>query len=441
MKLKLVVASMSILGLISSPAFAGHSKKHCKKPCQPCAVVAPCATDYKGAGCMPCQVETPCMATMIYDLMGQNNYGRATHAMPDWFNRISVSGGINADFHWGNLSYGYQGENNSRISVNDAYLNATALVNDWTKAFLSMSYNNASDIVVGSIKGGTYSYAYPPGFNMEQAYVTIGNFRCSPFFFQVGQQFSDYGRYEIHPVERTLVQVLTESLQTSAKLGFITQMGFHGQIYSFNNPVIETGSGHATPVFGAALGFDRVNDQLGYGIGVDYLSSLMGVNDIAGNLGNAGTGVTTTYNNTVGGYAFYGDVNSGPFSLGVRYTTAIQNFSATNYSTIFANSTTANGAKPWAVDGIAGYKFNYWGKDQGLYLGYQASGDAVNLLLPANRWLLGYDIAVWKSGCNANLGTTDFGVQVSRDEDYSTSKGGTGDYSNRIAARLAVKFG
>ena len=377
--------------------------------------------------------------------------------MPDWFNRIGVSGGVNFDAHWGNRSQGYEGENVQRLSLNDAYINVGANVNDWAKAFTSISFSNPSGRLSGSIVapgisvsplGGQYSNTYntPNTINLEQGYVTIANYDVSPIFFQIGKQFTDYGRYTIHPLVRTMTQVMTESLATSAKLGFITQMGFHGDIYAFDNPATQSGQGHTGTVYGAALGFDQLNDQLGFDVGVGYMSNITGVNDINAALGNnyanaLASGVATglglpstgTYVHTVGGLAVYGDVNSGPFALSVRYTQAIQHFNPGDLSTQYNLSTGVAGARPWALDVTGGFGFNYWAKNQNLYLGYQTSNNAVNLALPKNRWIVGYNIDMWK---NTNLG-----LEYNHDTAYSSGNNAFNHSSNTVGARASVKFG
>lgn len=454
-KLKLVAVTMSVLGLMGSADVLAatqttkhkhHKKSHC----------ATAKQDYKGMGALPVQpapvVEMapkvdPYQVTM--DSITQNT-GRAVHSSPDWYQRIGITGGSNFDAHWGNRSFGYQGENNRRLSLNDTYLNATALVNDWTKAFASLSFNNATGgntsatEVLLSTKRGTYSYAYTNNrLDLEQGYITIGNFDCSPFFVQLGKQFQEFGKYQIHPIERTMTQVLSESLQTSAKVGFLTRMGIHGSVYAFDNSLVQNGNGHTKTIFGASLGIDQPSEQLGYDFGLGYMSSMTGVNDVANNItnyetivalnGTGGTNLPGTYNSTVGAWNAYGDINSGPFWIGARYTSAIQTFKAATLSTVFNNATGGSGARPWATDITAGYGFNAWTKSQNVYAGYQASGNAVNMLLPRGRWLLGYGVDMWKN--------TSLGLEWGHDMDYSSSKGGTGNSSNTIGARAAVKFG
>ncbi len=72
-------------------------------------------------------------------------------------------------------------------------------------------------------------------------------------------------------------------------------------------------------------------------------------------------------------------------------------------------------------------------RNQNVYLGYQASGNAVYVALPKSRWLIGWNTDVWKS--------TNVGVEVGHDIDYGKGQGGTGDSNNTIGLRAAVKFG
>lgn len=436
MKLKLVVASMSVLGLISCPVLAATKHKHHK--------VKTIHVSHQVCKAMPELPVRPCAVTplvdnaqIIYDSMGQNS-GRIGY-FPDWYNRIIFSGGINFDAHWGNLSYGYQGENNQRLSLNDAFLNTTANVNEWTKAFLSLSYNSASGD--NGKKQGEYSAPYGRFLRLEQAYITFSNFNCCcwPIFVQLGKQYTDFGRYTIHPIERTMAQVLSESLQTSAKLGFIFPMGFHGQVYAFDSPIRQFDHNQTSYIYGAALGYTQLCECLGYDVGVEWMSNLIGVNDVADSVIDFQTNnglnpfiTSSTYRHSVAAVAAHADVNSGPFAFGVRYVTATQSFSPLDLSTVYLNNT-FNGAKPWAADITAGYGFNAWCRNQNIYVGYQQSGNAVNIKLPQNRWILGYGIDAWKN--------TTLGVEFGRDRDYGTGHGGTGNSSNTIGARAAVRFG
>ncbi len=447
MKLKtLVVASMSAFALmsLSAPAMAHHGKHRMAQKHEMTT-----QTNYKGLGALPvCPINDPYTATL--EIMGQN-VGRAKPT-EDCMKLISFAGGINFDAHWGNRSYGYQGENNQRLSLNDAYLNIFGNVNDWVKAFASLSYNNASDNSAADSnayqrKAGQYSSVYPTQtLTLEQGIIRFADFDEWPVFVQLGKKFQDFGRYMIHPITRSTTQVLSESLQTSAEIGFITHNGFHGTLFAFDNPLVTrnvnlslaTTVGHTQTNYGAALGYDNINEQLGYGINLAYMHNMTGVNDVAQAVSwyqfNTNTG--GSYFDTVGAMALNANLNSGPFSVLFGYVTAIESFATGDLQDQGKNIVAAgagSGAKPWAGNIQAGYGFNAWNKLNNIYVGYQASGQAVNIFLPQSRWLVGYNIDMWK---NTNLG-----LEVAHDNDYGTSKGGTGQSSNTIAARAAVKFG
>ena len=123
MKLKLVVASMSVLGLLSCPVLAAtqakythHKKVH--KVSHHCVV----KHHYREMAALPIQAAPVAIETepkvdiyqAILDGMDHNT-GRAK-SMPDWFNRIGVSGGANVDAKWGNRRPTYTTENIQRIA-------------------------------------------------------------------------------------------------------------------------------------------------------------------------------------------------------------------------------------------------------------------------------------------------------------------------------------
>ncbi len=452
MKLKLVVASMSVLGLVSCPAFAATHHKHKHHAKKEVAVASADYKDYKDM--VPVEVcPIADQYTTMLEAMGQN-MGRAK-PNEGCHKLLSIAGGVNFDAKWGNRSMGYQGENTQRISLNDVYVNLYGNVNEWVKAFGSISYNNASGVEglfpgfgVFAQKAGQYSNVYPVNtLTLEQGYALIGNFDQSPLFLKLGKFYQDNGRYLIHPITRSTTQVLTESLQTAAQVGFLTGMGFHGDIAAFDNALLGRGSyplltrqGHKTTDYTAALGFDHVTDALSFGVNVSYIYNMDGVNDVAQaisqyqSLNFATTG--GSYRNRVGAAAIDAYIGTGPFSLNGDYVSAVNSFSnndlgSKGQSVVVAG--TGSGAKPWAGNIQAGYGFNAWSKNQNVYLGYQASGDAVAIFLPKNRWLVGYNVDMWK---NTNLG-----LELDHDNDYSTSDGGTGNNSNLISFRAAVKFG
>jgi hypothetical protein len=240
---------------------------------------------------------------------------------------------------------------------------------------------------------------------------------------------------------------MSETLATSAKLGFISD-GFNGSVFVFDNPLNKVGRSSPTTNYGVSLGYAMPCDQLGWDLGVSYLHNLLGVNDIAYQVNNnnsgGGASSTTGYHSRVGGLALYGDVNSGPFTLGARYTAALHDFSVLDLSSDGIADRTpsaidgvllsdASGARPWAAGIQVGYNFTAWcDNSQNLFVGYQTSREAAGLNIPRSRWLAGYNIDMWKN--------TNFGIEYDNDRDYRVSQGGTNETTSLFSLRASVKF-
>lgn len=476
MKLKLVVVSMSVLGMISCPVFAATQtttttkhKHHHKVVHQQVA-----SHSYKG--------EEVVVAPVVND----------------WYNRISIDGGVNFDAKWGSRAVGYEGENNQRLSLNDVHLNVTAPINDWVKAFASLSYDNASqplrgaNLAANSLSTAGQPYQRPKtgkydnikdtigGVNIEQGYIKFENASQLPVYMTLGKQFVDFGKYNLHAITQPLTQVMSETLRNSATVGFntmmMTSLGVFGSLYAFDSPykqqmpavvvaggtvpgtpiaatsttpaVTGASQGHTKAIYGGRLGIGQSNDSLSWDLSADYIYNMIGVEGVAygvgvfngsnvnGFVGNDGTSTGGIFQNRVGGFALNGDLKTGPFDLEIRYVTALQTFSPYDLSkNVYTTAclSTRQGAKPWAAGINAGYGFNAWDKNQNVYLGYQGSQNSVNLFLPQSRWVAGYGMDVMKN--------TNVGLELDHDIDYSTSNGGTGNSNNQIGLRVAVKFG
>jgi hypothetical protein len=461
---KCIVTSMVVAGLISSPLLA-NTKENNEIP----------TAGYKGElFAAPCPNVT--MYSPVMDAMSQNV--RRAKPTVGCGKPVQFAGGVNFDTQFGNLNQGFMGENNSRITLNDAYLDVTGNINPWVTTFMELSYNNIQNTALNNVNygqfrfdnntvsmPGLYSEAYSlNAVNLQQGYITIGNPERFPLFLKLGKQFQDFGRYTIHPITRSMTQVMTETLQTSAELSFISawhNASFHGSIFGFQNQIPEAdfdgivllpghvASNHGDTNFGAQLGVGQVSTQLGWDIGVGYINDMMGVNDIAyataflkNNLYYGSTQVGQTINtnhsfyvNQISGLTAYGMVNSGPFSLNAHYVTALQSFSSLDLTSSLNRNDEdfLDGAQPWAADLQVAYGFNYWERSQNLYVGYQQSGEAVALFIPERRWVAGYGIEVLK---NTNLG-----LEYSNDQAYSVSNGGNNENSNRVAVRVGVILG
>lgn len=461
LQLNLVAATMSVLGMISFPVYANEhakSKHHHHKKTHHVAKHEVAENhaykDYKDMGPAQPPVCTISPYTISMYEMTQN-VGRSmpNPCNPGWYNRIRMSGGINLDLgKFGSRGTDFMGVNYERFSINDVYLNVTADVNDWVKAFASLNFETATindpAVDVASAARAEYSAAYANNITsgssnaiqMEQGIITIGNMNESPLFLQLGKQFQDHSRYMIHPITRTVTQVMSETLATSAKLGFMYN-GFNGSVSVFDNPIVKQNESKKATNYVLALGYDQNNDELGFDLGVSYMRDMIGTNDVAYRvnqvMGVETAGNITGYRTRVASMALYGDVNSGPFSLGARYTRALDNFNNLDLPDTLNGATLATGnfggAKPWAAGITAGYDFQAWDRTHNIYVGWQGTHDAVALSLPQHRWLAGWNANVW--GDNTTVG-----IEWDRDSAYGTGRGGSGNNSNLVSVRVGAKF-
>jgi hypothetical protein len=464
MNLKLVAVSMSVLGLIASPVFADtmHKHKHARKHYD--------QQDYKGSGSMPLAassladltspMESASLSTVMLSDMQQNSNLSKPHA--DWFNHFAINGSMEFGTAFGSLhnsndaylekaqldqySIGYYGENSFRFS-NRFDINVTAKINDWANALVVINAQrnaplyNISEKVIDAVY--TSKWGGDNTVNVEQAFIHFGNFEKTPFFVEVGKQFVDYGRYDTHALTQSLSQVLTQSLVSAVKLGYINDMGISGSVYTFQNnqdfymrsPVLRAQDVNKDPTmnYGASVNYySHLNDQISYKLGASYLYDMMGVDAIHSAVED-GQLMWRGYNKRVGGLAVYADMSYDAFTLGANYTSAIRHFAAADLAKDSGNTT--QGARPWALGLQAGYDFNAWSKNNNVYVGYQSSRDTIYANLPKSRYLVGYSIDVLKN--------TKLSAEWDHDNawNYATQGGSQNGDSNLIALRAAVKFG
>lgn len=474
MKLKLIVASLSVAGLISFPVFADtagdngsaltkastkhHKHKHHHHHKASSENAHQPTMDYKDSGAMvqpvtQSQQDVTAMSSKgdqmqaVVDAMNQ----RADRAVatPTWFNNVLISGGVNVDGNLGGSkarNQDYTGENNSRASLNDAYVNVKGNVGDWVSGVLSISYNSveANQAGVAPVMtmrpAGNYYLDNSQApyqndtLNLEEAYVRIANFNESPVYAELGRQYIEFNHYNTHPIIRSLDQVLSESNQTVGEIGVVTPQGFHASLYGFDNQLAND-SNEDNGNFGLGVGYSQDMDQMKFDVGAGYLYNMAGgvsdvtasINTVHSSFGNP----TGMYYSVVGGGALWGKVQSGPFGLKANYVSAMSDFDVRDLP--YINGATLAGAKPWAF-GIQGdYGFNAIGKQHDVYLGYQKGHDMVALATPKDRVLVGYNVGIVKNA--------DVGLEYAHDQDYDTNEGGTGNKSNVVAVRLGVKFG
>ncbi|MBP9726386.1 MAG: LbtU family siderophore porin [Gammaproteobacteria bacterium] len=419
MKIKSLVAMMSLAGVASSAAWAeGVTTQQ-----------------------TPETTNNSFYQSTIKELNQVTDEGDKTDLGLDWTKYLSVSGAFYTDAKAGDQTYDTQGENTNRLSVTNAHVTIQATPNTWSQFTLVTNYSDASnsyganpDDAITSVGISNNADSSDNSVYIDQAYATFGDESRYPVFAQVGRQYLPFGQYDVNPVVRSLSQVLTETNATDAQIGFVTPEGLYGSSYVFQNPVSSDGDADETKPYngGAVLGFKKSNEEMVFDTGVGYMNNMSGVDAIANYIDQDLE--STGYGSGVAALAPYASFQTGPFGVNVDYVTALSYF---DKEVLPYQTTSDNGAKPSAVDSQVSYAFNVKDMDQVLFIGYQVSNQASALNLPKKRYDVGYNIYPLKNVL--------VGLEVTRDTNYSASDGNIGNTADgeeyyTYNARVGVQF-
>jgi hypothetical protein len=466
MRLKPICASIILLGL-SSTAFA--------------------ATPQQEMQLQNMQSQINQMEQMINQNNGGTQSGGGTAlqrklaSCPNWYDSISVSGLINvdgilssrrADFlsttegAGGNTILPYFGDRSaSDLALDNADLFVDAQVNSWTKAHIGLNYQNNNnnnfldntksfrddDSVLNLGHNSNNSLIIKPwmGSLIDEAYVTFGDFCRSPFYFRVGKQYVNFGNYDRFATVPTFTQLLSQTNETAATLGFVMN-GFYGSIYGFrglpsrtDNSTSAYGKTVNVNNWGANFGWSMQNQKSSLNLQAGYLNNMADVDYVSASVEQGHTFdsfMTTGYVTPVGAISLDATGSLGMFDAAVHYVTALSDFNATEIDAaaldpFLGTVVTSRGANPSAVVVGVGATTMIANHKSRFGLDYQYSWDALYVGMygiPQARAEGTFDMNVSK---NVNVG-----LYVYHDQDYGTHVGGTGRGSTTGVLHLGVMF-
>ena len=411
MNLKLVVTTMIVAGAITGNAFADQADLSTQ--------VAALQTQVK----------------QMQDSIGNNAGVKATSA--NWFNRISVSGLANIDL-MGSHKYapvGFTTSNPSAIAVGSAALFLDANISDWTKAHIGFAYATANQNSFNAIRPGAYTYSDYTGSdsraNLDEAYVTIGNFAKSAFYMTAGKQYVPFGSYTpFADITPSTTQLLSQVNDPAVVAGFVTNNGFNGSIFALQGIQNVNTQRNNIQNYGASLALNNTYGNVSYKAGVSYLANMADVTIENMNLTNANVYPDSQgYTSSTPGVAANIGFKVSAFDASGKWVGATKAFNVNDFEYDSA------GAKPSAWSADAGFSFPVLAHDSRFGLGYQGSKQANDdglVSVPKTRYLIDYKVNVSKY--------TDLGFELRHDVDYSIANGGTGNNTNTGVARLSVKF-
>lgn len=246
MKLKPIIASMMVM--LSAPAFAADTQSQLDS--------------------MKAQI------AKMDAVINQNQNPNIRQA--DWFNRITISGIMNADAFMADRASnfrtvsagGYAGAlplgtatpsgNAQNLSLSNANIFVHALVNEWVAADVDFIYQDSNRNFVARSANASA---------LDEGYVTIGNFAKSPIFFRAGRLYEAYGVYERYPMLTNPTQLLTETSATTAQLGFVLPQGFYGSIAALQGlPSVGNGIAYSNASSGYVNGNQNNRSRIQNGV-------------------------------------------------------------------------------------------------------------------------------------------------------------------------------
>lgn len=378
MKLKPVVASLFVLGLVSGSALAAGNQ----------AIIQQSIVDQNA-------VISPVCAD-------------------NWFNRISISGIGTIQATWADKDPAgtfWPTNHSTDLYVNNFNVIANAVLNSWTKATVNLAYIGFPTYTfLPSIYRSNFTT--PPGalniniewaaerhtsnvIHADEAYVTFANFCKTPFYFKVGKTYVPFGTYSdpYNFVLTPMTQQLAQVNQTAAILGFATDMGLYGNVYAFRGnsqaPMDDSGMirnfGAELGYYGSLSSFDARDAHYNINVGI-----IRAIQD--GDFWTKNTLMRDLfhYSHPVAGFAAHADLSWKQFDFFANYVVALKNIqiipdvpkwlsdlgilTQADVDT-FVDKYFTDNRKLWAADVNADYAFQTWCHDSKIGLSWQFGGN------------------------------------------------------------------
>lgn len=446
MKLKLLVGSMVMMGLVSTCVHADVPKTQANTVAPNAAASTDLVTFWEG---IINRNEDNASGVVL----NQQNHVSAYLATQASYSAKRGSTTVFNQSPYIDVSPNNKGKTSLSLAAAEVYFDSQ--VSSWARVHVATAYD--SDFT-GSDRDSS-SFGATDMFFTE-AYAELNNFQQGApvwMYTKIGRQYLNFTSTQYNVISAPLTDALGLTNATAVTVGAIAQNGVYGDFYGYNgspygqdNAVTgnmpNTDSRNTIHGWGAEVGYAMTNATQGFNVYADYIENIADTLAFNYNLysstgPNAWNAIFPDQQRP--GYALHANYNTGPFAVIADYVGMLSSFDESVYT---FNDKGANLAA-YAIEGDYTLATQ---NSQTISLGYQGSQDAVqfyafgaSLPMPKSRVVAGYKYAL-----SSNV-TLKF--EYMYDKDYAASDvattgalattfAGSGASNNTVLARMNVTF-
>ncbi len=322
-----------------------------------------------------------------------------------WFSSVEISGVAEVEAAYNDPD---EGDSTSDIVLATAELGVAAQVNDWVSAETTLLFEE--DDTDLEVDVAVITFTPPEG----------------SWFIQSGLMYKPFGTFQTNLISDPLTLEIAETRESSILAG-IKSNGFAGGVYAFNGDLSKDGDSDIDN-FGVFAGYAHESENgSAFAVNIGYINDIGDSDTLQDVIQENIDDASVEYSDYVSGISIDAMYSYGPFNVVAEYITATDDFEAEElpFST--------GGAEPEAFNIEVGYSFNVSGLPMTAALAFQGTDEAVALELPEERIIGGLSAEIFDA--------TSLSFEWAHDEDYSSSDGGTDEFSgNTFTSQLAVQF-